>query len=500
MNTKHLFIIIGALFFCINANSQTQVDTLWVGDRVPNYYYWDTNWWDYYYLNYHAIRDSSMFGGDTHINFGYSFRLGNSTQPELARYFNIDKGELRIIGAAAVIRTTDNMEPQDLKLPEYFRLYDVGLEGMEDSMVFRAEARWDTMPMRHYMQVESVLHNCHYWDAEAQVMHEWVDTYRDVYPVYEAYFDSAITVTDSFYVSGTQYNKFDTIRMTIDMFGDTNYHRVHNSPQIQYTATGTNYEEYVGNAVYPKPPLIKIMSHQSYITYILAEPNGYNPYEIVFRDSLWHPIVEISFIHIFPIFDTSYGYEPPVLPPDSCPVPQGLRASVSQYVAGDATLMWDNNSNAVSWEVAICPEGCLPDEGNILASATTFVNIEGLDTAQWYTAWTRSVCDSGRISEWSDSTRFYIPGSNQQGNEEITTVTDRYTSIYPNPASNTVNILSSFRLKSVEIFDLNGKLLVDRKIGNSIKTTLHIADLDAGTYMVRINTENGTTYKKLIVK
>jgi len=48
--------------------------------------------------------------------------------------------------------------------------------------------------------------------------------------------------------------------------------------------------------------------------------------------------------------------------------------------------------------------------------------------------WVRSVCNSSSISEWSDSTRFFI------------------------------------------------------------------ADLNAGTYMVRIITENGTTYKKLIVK
>ena len=31
--------------------ARAQVDTLFLGDREPTYYYWDTNWWDYPALN-----------------------------------------------------------------------------------------------------------------------------------------------------------------------------------------------------------------------------------------------------------------------------------------------------------------------------------------------------------------------------------------------------------------------------------------------------------------
>lgn len=484
-------LIITAALIAIAANATAQIDTLWVGDRVPNYYYWDTNWWDHYYLNYTPLNPNDSLGHN-HISFGCAGGMGaweSSCKVERARYFYTDTA-MRIIGVAAMIYITDNAPATDLNYNEYFRLYEVGIEGMEDSMVFITEASWNNNPVSHYMQAEAL------WCP-----HIFVDTitcevttlyYEDVsfYPVYEAYFDSAVWVTDSFYLSGTKNNAFnDWEYHTGGLFNEGYTIKVPNRPCAYIRGPGAGQPETDSLEIWLKPQNHRYKAH--YIGH---------PYNVEFEDTLWHFYKIKSFSAIFPIFDTCPRCEPPVLPPDSCPVPQGLRASVSQYVAGDATLMWNNNSNAVSWEVAICPEGCLPDEGNILASATTFIGIEGLDTAQWYTAWARSVCDSGRISEWSDSTRFYTPGSNQQGNEDITTVTDRYTSIYPNPASNTVNILSSFRLKSVEIFDLNGKLLVDRKIGNSIKTTLHIADLDAGTYMVRINTENGTTYKKLIVK
>ena len=36
------------LLFGLCANAQT-LDTLGFTERVPNYYYWDTNWWDHYF-------------------------------------------------------------------------------------------------------------------------------------------------------------------------------------------------------------------------------------------------------------------------------------------------------------------------------------------------------------------------------------------------------------------------------------------------------------------
>jgi len=73
-----------------------------------------------------------------------------------------------------------------------------------------------------------------------------------------------------------------------------------------------------------------------------------------------------------------------------------------------------------------------------------------------------------------------------------------YVAIYPNPSKNTVFIKtndSSTKIESVEILGLSGKLL------KSIKenTKLDIASFDSGLYFIKIYTNKGTDFKKLII-
>ncbi|MBO7489439.1 MAG: leucine-rich repeat protein [Bacteroidales bacterium] len=81
--------------------------------------------------------------------------------------------------------------------------------------------------------------------------------------------------------------------------------------------------------------------------------------------------------------------------------------------------------------------------------------------------------------------------------ESIETTADRYTYLMPNPASDRVTVASSFRIGEVELYDLNGKLLARQKV-DGLQTALDISALAAGTYIVRVTTNNGTAYKKLI--
>ena len=67
---------------------RSQIDTLNVGDRDPDYYYWDTNWWDYYYLN-------SDLGKQRDWRQGGAFIRG--CKPEFARYCYVDTS-LQVIG------------------------------------------------------------------------------------------------------------------------------------------------------------------------------------------------------------------------------------------------------------------------------------------------------------------------------------------------------------------------------------------------------------------
>lgn len=75
------------------------------------------------------------------------------------------------------------------------------------------------------------------------------------------------------------------------------------------------------------------------------------------------------------------------------------------------------------------------------------------------------------------------------------------SSIYPNPAFNTLNILSNrSKIMSVDIYDLSGILIRRVKTMPIEKLELKVADLKQGIYNCRITTESGIENQKFIIK
>ncbi|TYB76978.1 T9SS type A sorting domain-containing protein [Bizionia myxarmorum] len=67
--------------------------------------------------------------------------------------------------------------------------------------------------------------------------------------------------------------------------------------------------------------------------------------------------------------------------------------------------------------------------------------------------------------------------------------------MYPNPATNVVHIKTSNSINNIEIFSILGKQI--------LKTTskdIDVSRFEAGSYIVKIDTEWGQTIKKLIIK
>ena len=182
----------------------------------------------------------------------------------------------------------------------------------------------------------------------------------------------------------------------------------------------------------------------------------------------------------------------------NCLAPEELQ--ILDVYGQSATFTWENTGNGL-WELAVAREG---QPATVTQHTTTLATITDLDTAQWYVARIRSVCnidDSIYYSVWSDSLRFYVDNDSDDPNnpDGINTIADRYTYLMPNPASETVTVASSFRIAEVELFSLDGRSLQRSKV-DAISTTLNLDALAAGTYIVRIATNGGTAYKKLIVK
>ena len=71
------------------------------------------------------------------------------------------------------------------------------------------------------------------------------------------------------------------------------------------------------------------------------------------------------------------------------------------------------------------------------------------------------------------------------------------TTIYPNPATDVVNINSSSFVQRVEIFNMQGQLV---KVETGEVTSVSVKDLANGMYTLKLTTDNGTSMHKIIKK
>ena len=462
---KKVFFLLAMISAAIAAQAQTY-DTLWSGDREPTFYYWDDNWMDRY----------------SEETFNFTVVEGFSgCQPEFARYCYTDS-VLKVIGIAAVLEFVERVDeyfttPAALEQAyknmdkEYLRLYETDSNG---NMELLAEESWNNFTPRYLMQVaQQPGHSCR----------------GTLTPVREVYFDSARTVRDSFYVSATSNN-----------------YRHHDSLPYVYVMLVTSswnnriYDlETDANAPGPKPRHFKRKLHGT----------NFNDFHHHITDTNWHTFMKNSdgiagqdtipyttmpytnrFMFIFPIIDTSCHGEP-LLPDDSCQAPTGLSFIYSN--GGTAVLSW--NSPASLWDLCIAPQGSTPEQGTITQCNNNVASITGLDTSLCYTAWVRTRCSASSFSHWSDSVDFCMNG----GTVDVPSVVDSHTFLFPNPASDQVQVASSFRISTVEVYSLSGQL-VSRVKADGISATLDTRSLPSATYLVRITTNHGITVKKLVVE
>lgn len=74
--------------------------------------------------------------------------------------------------------------------------------------------------------------------------------------------------------------------------------------------------------------------------------------------------------------------------------------------------------------------------------------------------------------------------------------------LYPNPATNVVNITNAENMlvQQVIIYDITGKQLSMQIFNNQAEIQLNVENLVSGTYMLHLQTNDGTVVKKLVKK
>lgn len=257
-------------------SAYSQTDTTHAWERVPCYYYEDTNWWDHYCFKVAPIEEGLS------CNLFARFPLGGS-KTEFARHCHTDT-TLRVVGVAAAITYSLHDNTLDTVMShrpaEYLRLYDADGDGM----TLLGEARCDTSSVRRRIAVE-------YWrfrDNESGYHYE--EELRDVY---EVYFDEPVEVEDSFYVSGTQYgNQTVEIVDTVTLWDGsqiprTSFYYLYPVSCFWKTAAVSNEPHY------PLP---------SRPGYYKSRELGVDPTS---QDGEWRYMQDGGFLNIFPIIDTS---------------------------------------------------------------------------------------------------------------------------------------------------------------------------------------------------
>ena len=174
---------------------------------------------------------------------------------------------------------------------------------------------------------------------------------------------------------------------------------------------------------------------------------------------------------------------------ETCPAPTNLTAT--EVHNEDVVLTWVQEANtATAWDVNYREQGT--DTWNtVVATAVPFTltDLSGLTT---YEIQVVAHCTNGLTSD--PSATILVTTTNVGVNDyDMNSV-----NVYPNPTSGQLTIDNSeMMINRVEVYDVYGKLLNMVEV-NDVQTTMNVTNYAAGTYFVRIYTENGMVTKRVV--
>ena len=163
----------------------------------------------------------------------------------------------------------------------------------------------------------------------------------------------------------------------------------------------------------------------------------------------------------------------------------GLTTSVIKYGATAATLL-----NVTSPTVPI-------QGGNqVVNQIISLTNLQP-NTVYYYIAESTNSAGTGQASLNVGGTNYpavYSFTTSSLGTNDVKNKLN--ANIFPNPAKDFINIQSDEKIKSVEIYNLQGQKLI-----TATQKQINISSLSSGIYIVRIeDIENNTITKKIIIK
>ena len=413
-----------------------------VGDTVrgksPIYQY-EQGWWPT--LNASNHTDSLI--NTVFSTFGYMKHTTNTP--------------LKVIGIASTWARLDRTNMQeDLDTSIDGTLYYVLLDATAGGPVELARVCWTddytTHPTR-YMELPLKTGLCSNMED-----HDTIVSLR------EYYFDSAITVTDSFYLGCVV-------------------------PDID--ASGPN-----GFAIFSY-----IASHMwNYCTYSSMDANGtykecatdmpeFIYYDSSRLDNQWHYYTHKRFQLIFPIIELD----------TFCVTPEEPQVAYRDSLT--VRVEWVDNNN-LYWEVSRTALNGDPDTGLIITTTVPYIEYTDINDDSIYHVYVRGYCETGIWSGWSDwSTPCLIDSIPTPPTPVgIAAVETADFMLSPNPAKGMVTLKCTEALQgSAEIVDMQGKSWCRKALAGQ-RTEFEISALPIGAYLVHITTADGKQHTLRLLK
>ena len=315
--------------------------------------------------------------------------------------------------------------------------------------------------------------------------------------LYETMFDTPVIVEGDFIVAGTELNNegsyswihaphYEQWPQWIWLWDHcpTRYWYMHGGPWIP-VSEARQFPSYVvhwAKQLNSGSSWQRTIAYQNHNIYDTLQNIVYT-YAVQWYTQLMFPIIDLS-------FDTSY-----------CHGVSNLR--LAGRSGNNATLMWDSDESG-PWEVAYGKASAPRDSFSVVNTSVPTVRLSGFDARTPYHAYVRGYCDlNDSYSDWIGPLEFQVyEGPAQPGD---TTAIDQpgsmasFIQLLPNPATSQVQILSSYKMDRIVLFDLGGRTLLDQP-ADGISSLLDLSALPKGSYIVAIHSAKSIATKKLIVE
>jgi len=176
----------------------------------------------------------------------------------------------------------------------------------------------------------------------------------------------------------------------------------------------------------------------------------------------------------------------PIVQP--CEVPQGL--TVANVDNTTATLTWTPNANVQYWTIDYkkTSANTWTTVNNITSPTYTLTNLNQITQ---YDVRLAAVCGDNNTSDYTPVVQFTT--TNVGVNDY-----DMSTTLYPNPTTGEIRIQNTeFRIQSVEVYDVYGKLIKSVKV-DDFSVVIDLSANASGVYFTRIMTDNGMVTKRVV--